>query len=89
MDTDGDICWRPTGRKTVVHVRMKNDREKVLETLLGSSGSNPPREGTAWLVPLLGQGLGQWQMTRGAASSSKSLFRDVLWDAEATQGFFP
>lgn len=48
----------------MVHVRMQNDREKVLETLLGSRGSNPSQEGTAWLVPLLGQGLGQWQMTR-------------------------
>lgn len=73
MDTDGDICWGPTGRKTVVHVRMQNDREKVLETLLGSRGSNPSQEGTARLAPLLGQGLGQWQMTRvGSVPAAKA-----------------
>lgn len=34
----------------VVNVRMNSVREKVLETVLGMRGSNPPQEGTAQLA---------------------------------------
>lgn len=93
MDTDGDIGWGPTGRKNRVHIRMKNDRERVLEKQLGSRGSNPSQEGTARWLTKAGTA---WSGSRATANdqsgqlpSRKSPFRDVLWDAEATQGFFP
>lgn len=92
MDTEGDIGRGPTGRKSRVYIRMKHERESI-EKQLGSRGSNPSQEGTARWLTKAGTAW-SWSLTTtndqgGQLPSRKSPFRDVLWDAEATQGFFP
>lgn len=44
MGTDVDIRWGPRGWKIVVHVRKRGVSEKVLQTPVGSRGSNSFQE---------------------------------------------